>query len=126
MSMFRDKVSLAGWVVIGLALVSFLQVLWITYSNRIQTECQNNLNSQLVGITKQRAAISDQDREAIRTLVITVFTVGQPEQPGGEPPTPEEQQAKALAAYRDYVETNKRLDDLRAALIFPDPSECYN
>lgn len=122
--MFRDKISLAGWVVIGLALVSLMQVLWVSYETRQHSICQNRLNSELVSITKARASIADQDRDAIRNLVVTVFTAGAPDPETGKTPTPEQQQKKVLNAYEDYNNTNKHLDELREGLAFPDENAC--
>lgn len=117
MTMFqRHQISIAGWIVIALAVVSFVQVLWVTYDTRQTNECQAQINAEVTKTVIQRAALADSDRDAVRDLVTTLFT--------NTEGTEEERQAIALEAYTTYTKRNQKLDDIRATLTFPTDTTC--
>lgn len=116
MSMFRDKISIAGWIVIGLALVSLFQVLYITYDTRKTNECQSNINAEVTNTVIQRAAVADADRDAIRDLVTTLFT--------NTEGTEEERRLVTLKAYQEYSKRNAEQDKIREKLTFPSNTTC--
>lgn len=99
-----DKVSL---IVIVVTLAALAQLLYSTYAQRQITECQASVNSAFLETLKQRAQISDADRNATRRLVTTIAT---------DQSNPE----VIERGFQRYIETNRQLDELRASFTYPD------
>lgn len=98
-----------GWLVVIMALISMLVVLYGTYQDRQQTQCQARVNAAFFSITKARAQIADDDRQAIRDLVQGISEA-----------TTQEEYAEL---FDEYDAANVRLDAARAKLVYPDAED---
>jgi hypothetical protein len=109
---FNNRISKVGLIVLIMAFASLTVVLWTSYQDRKETECQKDVNAAFFTITRERGEIADDDRTAIRTLV------------GGiqQAETPEEYNK----LFRDYDKANIELDRRRAKLIYPDAEKICN
>lgn len=73
----RRNVTL-GTVLMLLALVTSVQLAWYSYDNNQRSQCQAEYNSAFARVLAERAEIADEDREALRGLVIEILNPDPP------------------------------------------------
>lgn len=105
-----NHISKLGYVVLIMAMISMCVVLWTSYEDRKQTQCQTNLNAQFMASLKQGRNLAEGDREAVRTLVKSLVNAD----------TEKETQAALIA----YDSANKALDKQRERLVYPSALSC--
>lgn len=103
----NDKI---GIFVVVIALFALGQLLYFTYTQREATNCQSEVNSLFLDTVRQRAAISDGDREAVRDLV-AAFTA------------PDATRQSVRLAIKTYEQKNEQLDQLRETFEYPDVTD---
>ena len=107
----HNRISKLGMVVLVMAMISLIVVLWTSYQDRRDTQCQKDLNTRFLTVVKQRATIADGDREAVRQLVRDLVAAG------GE----ESEVAEVLS---DYDAANTALDKAREKVEYPSEDLC--
>lgn len=108
--MRNNRISKLGMIVLIMAMVSLCVVLWTSYQDRKDTECQKALNAEFLSVLKERANIADGDRQAIRDLVEAVFTA--------------KTDAQAQEAFKTYNRANTDLDSKRELVEYPSEELC--
>jgi hypothetical protein len=105
-----QHISKLGWVVLVMAMVSLVTVLTTSYLDRRDTQCQKDLNSTFLSVLKERGAIADADRQAVRDLVNGLVEA--------------KTEKASQAAIIKYDNDNKRLDKLRKEVKYPADDLC--
>lgn len=97
-------------VVIVLTVVSFSQVLYVTYSNRQVVRCQSDVNSSFLTTLKERASINDAERASNKKFYIQVLRAA------GDT-------SEAQEAYDKFERRDRQLEALRSSFVYPDVEE---
>lgn len=106
----HNRISGLGLIVLVMAMISLVVVLWTSYQDRVQTQCQKDLNARFLVVLQDRATIADGDREAVRSLVSGLVKA--------------ETEKETAAALLAYDNANTRLDQLRKEVKYPADTLC--